>query len=196
MKKTRLLAPTLCACLFFIVALSAAAAGGNGQPSGGCCAMGRQSAAPAEMAGEAEGEASCSHCGMDRGKFAHSRMLIEYDDGTSLGTCSIHCLAVELTEIIDKTPAAIRVGDYGSRKLIDAESAFWVIGGDKAGVMSSRAKWAFEKKIDAEAFIAANKGTLTTFEDALKAAYEDLYKDTRMIRERRKLNRMKQMEHK
>jgi copper chaperone NosL len=196
MKKMSFLAPTLSICLFITVAFSAAAAGGNGQPSGGCCAVGRQSAAPAEMSGEAEGEASCSRCGMNRGKFAHSRMLIEYDDGTSLGTCSIHCLAVELVEIIDKTPAAVRVGDYGSRKLIDAETAHWVIGGDKAGVMSSRAKWAFEKKTDAEAFIAASKGTLATFEDALKAAYEDLYKDTRMFRERRKLNRMKQMEHK
>ena len=113
-----------------------------------------------------------------------------------MGTCSLHCLAVELTNSIDKTPRAIKVGDYSGKKLIDAESAVWVIGGDKSGVMSSRAKWAFEKKADAEAFIAANKGALATFEDALKAAYEDLYKDTKMIRDRRKMMRMKHMEQK
>ena len=188
MKKMRFLAPALCICLYLAVAGSAVA--------GGCCSKGSQSATPAAATGAVEGQASCSHCGMDRGKFAHSRMLIEYEDGTSLGTCSIHCLAVELANTIDKSPTAIRVGDYGSRKLIDAESAYWVIGGDKAGVMSSRAKWAFEKKSDAEAFVAANRGILAAFEDALEAAYDDLYNDTRMIRDRRKMNRMKQMEQK
>ena len=36
---------------------------------------------------------SCKYCGMDRTKFAHTRMLVTYDDGTKVGTCSIHCLA-------------------------------------------------------------------------------------------------------
>jgi len=196
MEKMRFLAPALCTCLFFTVAVGSDAAGGNEQPSGGCCAVGKQLAAPAAETVPVEGQVSCSQCGMDRGKFAHSRMLIEYGDGTSLGTCSIHCLAVKLASAIDKTPTAIRVGDYGTRKLIDAVSAYWVIGGDKAGVMSSRAKWAFEKKTDAEAFIAANRGILATYEDALEAAYDDLYNDTRMIRERRKMNDMKHMEQK
>lgn len=189
MKKRLVPVLLLCSCFIFAGAASAVAAGS-------CCPTGRQTAVPEKAPGATEGQASCSYCGMDRGKFAHSRMLIEYDDGTTLGTCSIHCLAVELANTINKSPAAIMVGDYGSSKLIDAETASWVIGGDKAGVMSSRAKWAFEKKSEAEAFIAANRGTLATFEEALKAAYEDLYKDTRMIRERRKLNRMKQPEQK
>jgi copper chaperone NosL len=186
MKKRLVLALMLCCFPYLAVSDRAFAAG--------CCPTGRPAAAPAAAPGASEGQASCSKCGMDRGKLAHSRMLIEYDDGTTLGICSIHCLAVELTTAIDKDPTAIMVGDYGSKKLIDAETAFWVIGGDKAGVMSSRAKWAFEKKSDAEAFIAANRGTLASFEDALRAAYEDIYKDTRMVRERRKLNRVKQPE--
>ena len=47
------------------------------------------------MAGVALGEddvqkePSCRYCGMDRAKFAHTRMLVTYDDGTVLGTCSI-----------------------------------------------------------------------------------------------------------
>jgi copper chaperone NosL len=135
--------------------------------------------------------ASCKYCGMDRAKFSNSRMLVTYDDGSQLGTCSIHCLAVDLALNIDKTPKTIEVGDYNTKNLIDAEKAVWVIGGNKPGVMSKRAKWAFAKKSDAEAFVEAEGGKVATFEDAMKAAYEDMYFDTKMIRERRKMRQMK-----
>jgi copper chaperone NosL len=133
---------------------------------------------------------SCGQCGMDRGMFDYSRMLVEYDDGTVAPFCSLHCAAVSLAYNIDKTPESIKVADFNGKQLIDAEKAFWVIGGNKPGVMSKRGKWAFEKKVDAEAFIAANQGTLSGFEDAMKAAYEDMYTDTKMIREKRKMKRM------
>ncbi len=136
---------------------------------------------------------SCKYCGMDREKFSHSRMLIEYDDGTTTPTCSLHCAAVDLALTIDKTPAAIKVGDYRTKKLVDAEKALWVIGGSKPGVMSKRAKWAFESKADADAFVKENGGTPASFEDAVKFAYEDMYQDTRMIREKRKMKKMEQM---
>jgi len=135
--------------------------------------------------------ASCKYCGMDRKMFAHSRMLLVYDDGSELGTCSLHCVAVDMALNIDKTPTTIQVADFNTKNLIDAEKAAWVIGGEKPGVMSRRAKWAFEKKADAEAFIQANKGTLADFEAAIKASYEDMYTDTKMIREKRKAKRMK-----
>lgn len=140
-------------------------------------------------ADKVESPDSCKHCGMDRTKFAHSRMLVEYDDSTSTGTCSIHCMAVELANNIDKTPKSIKVGDFNTKKLIDTETAVWVIGGDKQGVMTNRAKWAFADKTDAEAFIKGSKGTLSTFADAIKAAYEDMHRDTKMIRDKR--NQMK-----
>ena len=138
---------------------------------------------------------SCKHCGMDREKFGHSRLLIAYDDGSTTGTCSLRCAAVDLSVNIDRTPKSIMVGDFGTKKLIDAEKASWVVGGGKPGVMSKRAKWAFEKKEDAEKFIKENNGTLTSFEDAVKLAYEDMYQDTKMIREKRRMNRMDKMEH-
>jgi nitrous oxide reductase accessory protein NosL len=134
---------------------------------------------------------SCKYCGMDRQKFSHSRMLLEYDDGSSVGTCSIHCVAVDLSLNIDKTPKTIGVGDYGTKALIDAEKAVWVIGGTKPGVMTKRAKWAFAEKGAAEAFIKENQGRLATFDEAMKATYEDMHQDTKMIRERRKMKRMK-----
>jgi nitrous oxide reductase accessory protein NosL len=133
---------------------------------------------------------SCGYCGMNRGEYAHSRMLITYDDGTEVGTCSIHCAATDLSIYLDKTPKIIYVGDYNTKKLIDAEKAVWVIGGGKPGVMSRRAKWAFEKETDARDFIKTNGGNLATFDDAMKAAYEDMYADTKMIRERRKMKKM------
>ena len=143
-----------------------------------------------------ESPANCKYCGMDRTKFAHSRMLVEYDDDSTTGTCSLHCLGVELANTIDKTPKSIKVGDYASKNLIDAETATWVMGGEKQGVMTGRAKWAFANKGEAEAFVKDHKGTLVTFDEAMKGAYEDMYKDTSMIRERRKMKRMKSMEHK
>ncbi|OPY81609.1 MAG: NosL [Syntrophorhabdus sp. PtaU1.Bin153] len=138
---------------------------------------------------------SCKYCGMSRDQFSHSRMLIVYDDGTQFGACSLHCAAVDLSINLDKTPKSIHVGDYVTKQLIDAEKAFWVIGGAKPGVMTKRAKWAFEKKTDAEAFVKSNGGNPATFDEAMKASYEDMYSDTKMIREKRKMKRM-QMEKK
>jgi copper chaperone NosL len=139
---------------------------------------------------------ACKYCGMDREKFAHSRMLIEYEDGTEVGTCSIHCTAIDLANNIDKTPKVIWVGDYKTKELVDVEQAVWVIGGSKMGVMTKNAKWAFGKSEDAKEFVAANGGNIGTFDQAMKAAYEDMYADTKMIREKRKAMKQTTMEHK
>ena len=136
---------------------------------------------------------SCKYCGMNRQQFAHSRIFVEFDDGSAMGTCSIHCAAIDLAINIDKTPKTIWVGDFKDKRLIDAEKAFWVIGGSKMGVMTKRAKWAFEKNEEAEAFIKEYGGRVANFNEAMRAAYEDMHEDTMMIRERR---RMKKMEHK
>ena len=135
---------------------------------------------------------SCRYCGMDREKFSHSRMFITYEDGSTAATCSLHCAAVELANTIDKVPAMVSVADYDSKELIDAEKAVWVLGGSKKGVMTGKAKWAFASKESAERFIKANGGGIVTFDEAIKAAYDDMYQDTKMIREFRKMKRLKQ----
>ncbi|OHB27571.1 MAG: NosL family protein [Desulfuromonadaceae bacterium GWC2_58_13] len=144
----------------------------------------------AEMMEDVTQHSSCSYCGMHREKFAHSRMLISYEDGTQVGLCSIRCAAVDLANNIDKTPTTIQVGDYQTRKLIDAQMATWVLGGNQPGVMTKRAKWAFETKEAAEQFIKENGGETIDFEAAMEASYNDMYNDTRMIREKRKKMRM------
>ena len=129
---------------------------------------------------------------MDRQKFDYSRMLTDYTDGSSFGSCSIHCTAIDLAQAFDKQPKAFWAADYNKKNLIDAEKAYWVIGGKKPGVMTKTAKWAFADKKDAEAYIKENGGKLATFDDAMKASYEDMYNGTKMIREKRA--KMKQMQ--
>lgn len=129
---------------------------------------------------------SCFYCGMDRTRFAHSRAFVTYDDGTAMGTCSLHCAAIDLSLKIDKTPVSIRVADYTTRQLIDAETAHWVTGGDQAGVMTRRAKWAFASEADALGFVSAHGGSVGEFEMAIRATFADMYADLQMIRDKRK----------
>lgn len=138
-----------------------------------------------------EGGISCKYCGMMKSKFGYSWMIIQYDDGTTSELCSVHGAAIDLALNIDKFPEVITVGDYNTKAPIDAEKAFWVIGGDKMGVMTARAKWAFQTKDAADAFIKEHGGKQVTFDDAIKAAYEDMYADTNMIRKKRQMKRMK-----
>jgi hypothetical protein len=132
----------------------------------------------------------CPYCGMDRAKFAHSRMFFQYDKG-EIGFCSIRCAAVDMALILDKVPTYYGVGDFNTKKLINAEKAFWVIGGDKMGVMTREAKWAFATKKDADAFIKAHGGKHATFEQAFEAAYAGMYKDNQMVRKKRQMMREK-----
>lgn len=144
---------------------------------------------------------SCKYCGMHRDMYNFSRTYIEYNNGKAEGFCSIHCAAVDLAVNIDKSPNKIFVGDYGTKELINAETAFWVIGGSKPGVMTKRAKWAFMAQADADKFVNEFGGSRGSFDTAMVAAYEDMYQDTKMIRERRAMKKKameqgKPMEHK
>ncbi|MGC2062852.1 MAG: nitrous oxide reductase accessory protein NosL [Thermodesulfovibrionales bacterium] len=124
---------------------------------------------------------NCKVCGMSREMFSYSRVLIEYSSGTTSGTCSIRCAAVDLAQNMGRSTESIQVGDFNSRQLLDADKAFWVIGGKKEGTMATRGKWAFRKKDEADSFIAINGGIIGTFHDALKASFEDLYSDLKLF---------------
>ncbi len=138
---------------------------------------------------------SCAHCGMDRQKFAHSAMMIEYEDGSMAATCSIYCAALDLAINIDKTPKQIQVGDYLTKKTINAETSCWTIGGDVPGVMTKRAKWAFEDKGECAKFAGEHGAQVIGFDEAMKGAYEDMYADTKMIRDKRKAMKEKHQGH-
>jgi nitrous oxide reductase accessory protein NosL len=59
------------------------------------------------------------------------------------------------------------------------------------GVMTARAKWAFETKEGADNFIKKHGGRPASFNEVIKAAFEDMYQDTMMIRKKRKLINMR-----
>ena len=115
----------------------------------------------------------CQHCGMDRDRFAHSRMLVTYADGTSAATCSIACVVTEMKHNPGKAITSVQVADYESKKLIDARKAFWVLGGKKHGVMTSVAKWAFSARPGAEKFVQENGGRITGYDEVLAAARKE-----------------------
>jgi len=115
----------------------------------------------------------CKQCGMDRVAFAHGRMMIVYADGTNAATCSLNCAAIEMKNNKGKRVKSLKVADYRTKKLIDAESAIWVIGGNKPGIMTEMPKWAFAKKDDAQKFVRENGGRVTTFDEALNLALRE-----------------------
>ena len=126
---------------------------------------------------------SCQYCGMDRARFASTRMLTEYGNKTTIGTCSIHCAAVDLAQSSGKEIATVLVADYRSGKLIDAAKAVWVIGARVPGVMAAKSRLAFAAKGDAEAFRRENGGEIADFDMALDTTFLDMPADTRSIRE-------------
>lgn len=137
---------------------------------------------------------ACRHCGMDREKFATSRMVVTYDDGSSAGTCSIRCTAVDLATTLDKAPRSVQVADMATKALVDAEKAHWVVVAGKPGVMTRNGKWAFADRAAAEAYAKASGGAVVTYEEAMKAAYLDMHQDNVMLREKRRMMRQKAME--
>ena len=122
---------------------------------------------------------SCGNCGMDRKAYGFSRMLVQFEDGAVVGTCSLHCAVVELDTNQGRTVKSLLVADRDSRTLVEAEKAIWVLGGEKRGVMTEQPTWAFQSTEGAEAFIKTNGGKIVTWVEALAAAREELSRKTR-----------------
>jgi nitrous oxide reductase accessory protein NosL len=112
-----------------------------------------------------EGPATCSKCGMDRTSFSSSRAIITFEDGTKVGTCSIGCAQEVASDSSGRKISVILVADYYSKVLINAKNAVWVIGGDKAAVMSSVPTWAFSDSAGARKFIKESGGKIGGFYD-------------------------------
>lgn len=135
----------------------------------------------------ARAEEVCVYCNMKRSNYKHSWMVISYKGMEAKGYCSVHCAAISMALHTDLLIDGISVGDFNTKKQINAENASWVIGGNLPGVMTARAKWAFETREAADAFITKHGGRPATFEQVLEAAFDDMLNDTLMIRKKRKL---------
>lgn len=131
-------------------------------------------AALVSAADSVEGPGKCVSCGMDRGVFARSRAVVSYTDGSTVGTCSIHCAVEEIRKSAAKKVAQLQVADYSSTRLIDARSAVWVVGGKERGVMTSPAKWAFADGEQAQQFLKQNGGSITPYQQVLQAVRQEV----------------------
>lgn len=121
-----------------------------------------------------EAPQACGLCGMDRTRFARSRMLLEREDGSSTGVCSLHC-ALEALEHPEGSPVrALRVADRAHPgTLVEARACTWVIGGDLPGVMARTATWAFADAGEARAFARRHGGRVAGFEAAREALRQE-----------------------
>ena len=137
--------------------------------------------AAAPLADDIKRYPECKYCGMDRERFGYSRMLVRYDDGTAVPTCSVHCTGIDLALNPQKSVRQTLVRDFNTRVLLDAEKAFWVLGGDKMGVMSIRGKWAFGDRQSAEEFTRSHGGSLAPYDEVMKATFEDMYEILRPL---------------
>jgi nitrous oxide reductase accessory protein NosL len=121
-----------------------------------------------------EAPQACGQCGMDRHRFARSRMLLEREDGSSTGVCSLHC-ALEALEDSQGSPVrALRVADRAHpQTLVEARTCTWVIGGDLPGVMARTGTWAFGEVGEARAFARRHGGRIAGYEAARKALRQE-----------------------
>jgi copper chaperone NosL len=147
---------------------------------------------------ELEKYPKCPYCGMDRGKWNHSRHLVHYDDGLVDGTCSIHCMAISLSLNIDRGPKAIYAADFGSNKeikpLVNVDEVSYLIGSKLKGTMTGKSKMAFSSSEAAKAAQTEKGGVLVNFDEALTDAYVGMAKDTLMVRKKRLERRQKMMQ--
>ena len=158
-----------------LILSGAAAVAGEATAIGAAAVAGVPTAAPAVSAAETfERLGSCARCGMDRTVFAQSRALVAYVDGSTTGTCSLHCAVEDMEKSPGKQVAALKVADYASRQLIEAKSAIWVAGGKMKGVMTSPAKWAFAKEDQAQRFLGDNGGVVVPYEEVLRAVRQEV----------------------
>jgi nitrous oxide reductase accessory protein NosL len=176
-------------------AASAAQCEGDGTPMQ---FLPKRPADPKAAENDIEKFPKCPYCGMDRKQYHHSRVLVQYADDLADGTCSLHCAAISLALNVDREPKAIYVGDNAApgevKPLVEVDKALFLIGSSIKGVMTKRSKVAYGGADAARASQKANGGDLTSFDQALLAAYTDMAQDVAMIRKMRAERRKKMME--
>ena len=128
----------------------------------------------------------CPVCGMSLKMFYKTSHTSKHKDThKDRQYCSIRCLVVDMKEFkIDLKD--IKVDDVVSEKLIDANSAFYVVGSKVMGTMTKVSKLAFAKKADAEAFVKKRGGKIVNFATALDLAKKSLKNDIAMTNMKKK----------
>lgn len=115
----------------------------------------------------------CLNCGMNRKNCAHTRIVVEYIDGTRRAECGLHCLLADLVNQPGREPKRIQAADYNDRKLVEAEKCWWVRYDNAIECRGSKVLLAFRTERGADDFIASFGGNKLNFDEALKTAYQD-----------------------
>jgi nitrous oxide reductase accessory protein NosL len=126
----------------------------------------------------------CNVCGMHLTKFYKTSHATTFKNGHKEQYCSIRCQANIHNNHADKIKL-IQVVDTKSLKIIDAQTATYVVGSSKKGTMSVVSKYAFEKKKDALVFKNNYGGEIHSFNETLKIAKDSLSKDTKTVTKKR-----------
>ncbi|MFN3395382.1 MAG: nitrous oxide reductase accessory protein NosL [Thermodesulfovibrionales bacterium] len=114
----------------------------------------------------------CAICGMWIDQYMSTRHVIILKDNTTTSFCSIACAARYLNENRQKVKN-VKVADFLTDRLINAEKAYYLEGSDVPGVMSYISRIAFSTKTDAERFQRKHGGRLITFKQAVENQLKD-----------------------
>lgn len=129
-----------------------------------------------ELIQKGDEKAYCPICGMSLKQFYKTSHGVILKDGTAKQYCSIRCLAADW-QSIEANVKQVVVTDVKSEKLIDAKSAFYVVGSKIPGTMSMVSKLAFANEADAKAFAAENGGEVMGFDATFAKAKASLADD-------------------
>ncbi|EDZ62105.1 hypothetical protein SMGD1_0037 [Sulfurimonas gotlandica GD1] len=126
----------------------------------------------------------CPVCGMSLKIYYKTNHTSQLQNKTSRQYCSMRCLVMDKKEYgIDSK--SIQVVDATTEMLIDAKSAYYVIGSKVKGTMSKVSKLAFAKEEDAKKHVQKYKGKIVSFDEALKSAQESLFSDIESIKNKK-----------
>ena len=119
---------------------------------------------------EAHKRESCRVCGMWIDEYKKSAAELVYKDGHKEYSCGVACMLRIITDEGGMSAfSSVKVHDWVSGKLVDAESATYVLGSDVIPDMVPN-YIAFAKREEAEAFAAKEGGDVIDFD----VAYRDI----------------------
>jgi len=114
----------------------------------------------------------CAICGMYLDSYARTRLEISFVDGTTRLTCGLAC-ASEVINLNRSRIKGVRVADFLTGKLFDADKAYFLEGSDVPGVMTYTSRLAFSSKAQALTFQKEHGGRIITFDQALTDQLKD-----------------------
>jgi nitrous oxide reductase accessory protein NosL len=114
----------------------------------------------------------CVICGMYLDLYEKTSLVILFNDDTTKSTCSLACASRVINQNRGRIKG-VRVADFLTGKLFDADKAYYLEGSDIPGVMTYTSRLAFSSKAQALTFQKKHGGRIITFDQALKDQLED-----------------------